>query len=121
MNPFADHSEFMTACDQTVGVHNPKQMLLYLALIEEELAELKLAMDNGDTVETLDGILDVLVTTIGCGLSRFSSSQIEGAWGEVFASNMSKLDPETKRAIKRHDGKVLKGPAYFKPDLGRFV
>jgi len=121
MNPFSDHSRFMTACDQTVGVHNPKQMRLYIALIEEELAELKTAMGAGDPVETLDGIVDVLVTTIGCGLSQFSVPQLESAWDEVFRSNMSKLHPTTKVAIKRDDGKVLKGPDYFKPNLRQFV
>lgn len=121
MNPFADQAEFMTACDQTVGVNNPKQMLLYIALIEEELAELKAAMGAGDPVETLDGVVDVLVTTVGCGLSVFSVHQLESAWEEVFGSNMSKLDPGTMRAIKRDDGKVLKGPAYYRPNLGQFV
>lgn len=121
MNPFADHAQFMTACDQSVGEPNPKQMLLYIRLIEEELAELKLAMGEADPLETLDGIIDVLVTTIGCGLSQFSVNQLESAWDEVWLSNMSKLDPVTRRAIKREDGKVLKGPDYFKPALAQFL
>ena len=39
----------------------------------------------------------------------------------VHESNMSKLDPETGKALKRADGKVLKGPAYHAPDLDHVV
>ena len=39
----------------------------------------------------------------------------------VHESNMSKLDPETGKPLKRADGKVLKGPAYHAPDLGHVV
>lgn len=117
----SDHAEFMEACGQTVGEVNPKQVLLYIRLIEEELDELKAALGDGDTVGVLDGVLDVLVTTIGAGLSQFRVDQLEAGWDEVFVSNMSKLDPETGRAIKRDDGKVLKGANYFKPNLGQFL
>ncbi|MFH9606883.1 hypothetical protein [Streptomyces sp. NPDC017448] len=39
----------------------------------------------------------------------------------VHASNMSKLDPATSQAILREDGKVLKGPGYFEPDITRIL
>ena len=39
---------------------------------------------------------------------------------EVHRSNMSKLDEDGK-PIYREDGKVMKGPNYFKPDLSKFV
>jgi hypothetical protein len=121
MNPFNDQSKFMLACGQTVGEPNDNQFSLYLDLIDEELAELHNAVRICDDVEILDAITDILVVTVGAGLSRFTPEQLTAAWNEVFASNMSKLDPETGKAIKREDGKVMKGPAYRKPDLGKIV
>lgn len=119
---FTDHATFMEACGQTTGVVNNQQAHLYYALIEEEFVdELRPALAAGDELEILDGVIDTLVTTIGLGLSYFAAEQLQAAWEEVLASNMSKLDPATGLAIKREDGKVLKGPAYFKPNLAQFI
>jgi NTP pyrophosphatase (non-canonical NTP hydrolase) len=121
MNPFNDQSKFMLACGQTVGEPNNKQLALYMKLIDEEVGELAEAVECNDDVEVLDAITDILVVTIGAGLSRFTPEQLTAAWNEVFASNMSKLDPKTGKAVKREDGKVMKGPAYRKPDLEKIA
>ena len=42
--------------------------------------------------------------------------KIEEVFEEIQRSNMSKLGADGK-PIYREDGKVLKGPAYFKPDI----
>ena len=43
---------------------------------------------------------------------------IEEVFKEIQASNMSKLGADGK-PIYREDGKVMKGPNYFKPNIKR--
>lgn len=67
--------------------------------------------------ETFDSDLDevlMLVTTLA------QKYDFEGAFNEVHRSNMSKLDSDGK-PVKRHDGKILKGPNYSPPNLAPFV
>ena len=45
---------------------------------------------------------------------------IEKVFDEIHASNMSKAD-ENGKAILREDGKILKGPGYFKPNIEKFL
>jgi len=45
---------------------------------------------------------------------------IEDIFDEIQASNMSKLG-EDGQPILREDGKILKGPHYFKPDINKFL
>lgn len=111
-NPFTDQAVFMKACDQTTGIFNEEQLHLYRNLIEEEVGELNEAVDEQNRVEILDALLDIMVVTIGALHSLGVDN--ENAWKEVIASNMSKIDPETGKVIKRDDGKVIK-PASFKP------
>lgn len=54
---------------------------------------------------------------VAYGLAAHIGIDIEAAFARVHAANMSKLDPETGKPLKREDGKVLKGPAYRPPDL----
>jgi hypothetical protein len=46
--------------------------------------------------------------------------KIEEVFREIQSSNMSKLDGNGE-PIYREDGKVLKGPNYFKPDLKKIL
>jgi len=64
-NPFRDQEKFMRACDQKVDAYAVSQYKMYLNLIEEEHAELKVAVANDDLVEQLDALIDILVVTIG--------------------------------------------------------
>ena len=43
------------------------------------------------------------------------------SFAEVHRSNMSKLGEDGKPILRESDGKVLKGPNYFKPDLSQFI
>jgi predicted HAD superfamily Cof-like phosphohydrolase len=45
---------------------------------------------------------------------------IEDVFNEIQASNMSKLGDDGKPVL-REDGKILKGPQYFRPDLTKFI
>jgi predicted HAD superfamily Cof-like phosphohydrolase len=118
-NPFRDQEKFMRACDQTVDNFNFKQFALYGALIDEEVTELKEAVNNNDQVETLDALIDILVVTIGAIHSL--GADAEGAWKEVMSTNFAKIDSESGKVRKREDGKVLKPLGWKGPELAQFL
>tara|TARA_B100000902_G_scaffold170289_1_gene164782 strand:+ start:161 stop:532 length:372 start_codon:yes stop_codon:yes gene_type:complete len=91
---------------------------LRLDLIEEELTELKEAMNNNDLLEVADALTDILYVTYGAG--HAFGINLDKCFEEVQNSNMSKLDENGKPIFNEH-GKVMKGPNYFKPDLSKFV
>lgn len=90
-------------------------------LLQEELDELKEALADGDIVETLDALTDLQYVLDGAFLSLGLHPVKETAFAEVHRSNMSKLGADGKPILRESDGKVLKGPNYFKPDLSQFI
>ena len=88
---------------------------LRVSLIEEELDELREAVADNDLVGIADALTDILYVTYGAGLAY--GIDLDECFLEVHESNMSKLG-ENGKPIYREDGKVLKGPNYFEPDLG---
>jgi predicted HAD superfamily Cof-like phosphohydrolase len=119
MSIFKDQETFMKASDQTVDHFNEAQYNLYLNLIREEFNELSVAESNNDLVEVTDAILDMIVVGVGALLS--AGVDVEGAWNEVIRSNMSKIDPDTGKVLKREDGKVLKPISWSPPNLKPFL
>jgi predicted HAD superfamily Cof-like phosphohydrolase len=91
---------------------------LRLELIEEELKELREAIGNADIVEVADALTDILYVTYGAG--HAFGIDLDKCFQEVQESNMSKLD-HNGEPIYREDGKVMKGPNYFSPDLASIV
>jgi len=87
-------------------------------LIKEELAELKEAMEKKDLLEVADALTDILYVTYGAG--HAFGIDLDKCFEEVQNSNMSKLD-ENGKPIYNEFGKVMKGPNYFKPNLGKFL
>jgi predicted HAD superfamily Cof-like phosphohydrolase len=87
-------------------------------LIKEELDELKVALDNKDFLEVADALTDILYVTYGAG--HAFGIDLDKCFQEVQSSNMSKLDKNGK-PIYNEDGKVMKGPGYFKPDLKKIL
>ena len=87
-------------------------------LINEELGELKVAMENNDLLEVADALTDILYVTYGAG--HAFGIDLDKCFDEVQSSNMSKLD-EKKNPIYNEAGKVMKGPNYFKPNLRKFI
>lgn len=118
-NPFRDQEKFMRACDQTVHNFNDTQYKLYRNLIAEEFTELNAAVAQGDRVEQLDALIDILVVTIGAIHSM--GADVEGAWKEVMKTNFAKIDKDTGKVRKREDGKVLKPMGWEPPNLKPFV
>lgn len=87
-------------------------------LIKEELEELFEAMGEKDLVEVADALTDILYVTYGAG--HAFGIDLDACFDEVQRSNMSKLGADGK-PIYREDGKILKGPNYFAPDLTKYV
>ena len=88
------------------------------SLIEEELSELKEAVNNKDITEVADALTDILYVTYGAGHAY--GIDLDKCFDEVQNSNMSKLD-ENGNPIYNENGKVMKGPNYFKPNLKKFL
>ena len=91
---------------------------LRLSLIQEELDELTKAMKENDILEVADALTDILYVTYGAGHAL--GIDLDKCLDEVQRSNMSKLSKDGK-PIYNENGKVMKGPGYFKPDLSKFI
>ena len=85
-------------------------------LMHEENEEYLEACKNGDLVEIADALGDMMYILCGTILSHGLQDKIENIFEEIQRSNMSKLGVDGK-PIYREDGKILKGPNYFKPDI----
>jgi predicted HAD superfamily Cof-like phosphohydrolase len=119
---FTDVRVFMNAAGQDIPPFNADesdQSRLYKKLIDEEYSEFIEAWEANDDVEKADACFDMMWVIVGYMHSRgWDTSAIwdEGSW-----SNLSKIDPITKRVIKREDGKVLKPEGWKPPDFSKFV
>ena len=91
---------------------------LRISLIDEELSELKKAMEEKNLEEVIDALTDILYVTYGAG--HAFGVNLDESFDEVQRSNMSKLD-KNKKPIYNDEGKVMKGPNYFKPDFSRLI
>ena len=91
---------------------------LRLSLIKEELKELEDSIHKKDLVEIADALTDILYVTYGAG--HDFGINLDRCFDEVQNSNMSKLDNDGK-PIYNENGKVMKGPNYFKPNLSKFI
>ena len=85
-------------------------------LMEEENKEYLHGCWNKDVVEVADALGDMLYILCGTILKHGLQHKIEEVFNEIQRSNMSKLGADGK-AIRRGDGKILKGPNYSPPDI----
>jgi len=90
--------------------------LLRFNLMKEENEEYLEAVQNNDIVEIADALGDMLYILCGTIIEHGLQDKIEAVFDEIQRSNMSKLGEDGK-PIYREDGKVLKGPNYFKPNF----
>ena len=97
---------------------NNKINELRISLINEELEELKKAIEDNDILEVADALTDILYVTYGAG--HAFGINLDKCFNEVQDSNMSKLGSDGK-PIYNESGKVMKGPNYFNPDLSKFL
>jgi predicted HAD superfamily Cof-like phosphohydrolase len=89
-------------------------------LMKEENEEYMQACVSGDLVEIADALGDQLYILCGTILKHGMQHIIADVFAEIHESNMSKLDAEGN-PILRGDGKIMKGPNYFKPNIGQFI
>ena len=122
MTNFLKVKEFMKTFGQEVlskpTLPDNKIIKLRLDLIKEELNELEDAIKNKNLVEIADALTDILYVTYGAG--HAFGINLDSCFDEVQNSNMSKLD-ENGNPIYNENGKVLKGPNYFEPNLKKFI
>lgn len=97
----------------SLGLEN--NMLRY-KLMREENEEYLEAANNDDLIEIADALGDMLYILCGTIIEHGLQNKIEEVFEEIQRSNMSKLG-EDGEPIYREDGKVLKGPNYFRPDI----
>lgn len=93
-----------------------KKNLLRYELMREENEEYLEAANNNDLVEVADALGDMLYILCGTIIEHGMQHKIEEVFNEIQRSNMSKLGADGK-PIYREDGKVLKGPDYFQPNI----
>lgn len=94
--------------------------MLRYELIREENEEYLEACRNKDLVEIADALGDQLYILCGTILRHGLQDKIVEVFDEIHRSNMSKLGEDGK-PIYREDGKVLKGPNYFKPNIASII
>ena len=97
----------------------PKNTLRF-DLMKEENEEYLEAANNNDMVEVADALGDMLYILCGTIIEHGMQHKIEAVFEEIQRSNMSKLG-EDGQPIYREDGKVLKGPNYFKPHIQQIL
>ena len=122
MSNFERVKKFMETFGQEIkekaSFPNDKITSLRYDLIKEELDEFKEAIDKKDIKEVADALTDILYVTYGAG--HAFGIDLDKCFEEVQNSNMSKLGNDGK-PIYNENGKVMKGPNYFKPNLKKFV
>jgi predicted HAD superfamily Cof-like phosphohydrolase len=94
--------------------------LLRFNLMKEENEEYLEAARNNDIVEVADALGDMLYILCGTIIEHGLQDKIEAVFNEIQRSNMSKLG-EDGQPIYREDGKVMKGPNYFKPNFDEIL
>jgi len=111
------HTAFKLGMNNTPVAHiGEDRNMLRFNLMKEENEEYLEAAQNCDMVEVADALGDMLYILCGTIIEHGMQDKIEEVFNEIQRSNMSKLGEDGK-PIYREDGKVLKGPNYFKPDI----
>ncbi len=111
------HEAFKLNAQQEPTINIPdERKKLRFELMKEENEEYLEAAQNNDVIEVADALGDMLYILCGTIIEHGMQDIIEEVFDEIQNSNMSKLGADGN-PIYREDGKVLKGPHYFKPDF----
>ncbi|MCM4158059.1 nucleoside triphosphate pyrophosphohydrolase family protein [Gramella sp. AN32] len=115
------HSAFgLGSNEKPVADLGERKNLLRFNLMKEENEEYLEAANNNDLIEVVDALGDMLYILCGTIIEHGMQYKIEQVFDEIQSSNMSKLGADGK-PIYREDGKVMKGPNYFKPDFSKIL
>ena len=122
MSNFFKVKEFMQKFKQEVkskpSFPDDNIIKLRINLIKEELLELEEALNEKNIEETADALTDILSVTSGAG--HAFGIDLDKCFDEVQKSKMSKLD-KFGNPIYNDQGKVMKGPLYFKPNFKKIL
>ena len=122
MSNFESVKKFMEKFGQEVKKNaefpSDKITKLRYDLIKEELDEFDQALKEKNLKEIADSLTDILYVTYGAG--HAFGIDLDKCFDEVQRSNMSKLGEDGK-PIYNEQGKVMKGPKYFQPNLEQFI
>tara|TARA_R100000951_G_C2649288_1_gene183809 strand:- start:2492 stop:2884 length:393 start_codon:yes stop_codon:yes gene_type:complete len=113
------NSSFGLPISKTPCLVEKDQYKLNYDLLKEELDEYIEACKKEDLVEICDSIVDMFYVLSGFIVKHGIDKQFLDMFFEVHKSNMSKL--ENGKVLKRHDGKVMKGSEYFRPNLKQYL
>ncbi len=115
------HTAFKLGMNKMPVAHiGDDRNMLRFNLMKEENEEYLEAAQNNDLVEVADALGDMLYILCGTIIEHGMQDKIEEVFNEIQRSNMSKLGADGK-PIYREDGKVLKGPNYFKPNIAEIL
>lgn len=116
--------EFQRTYHQPVGesptLVDESQYKLRYSLGKEELDEYLDACKEGSLVDIADALIDQLYILLGTMVVHGMQDVAKRIFDEVHSSNMSKLGEDGK-PIFREDGKILKGPNFFRPDIKSII
>ena len=105
--------------DPKANIGHEKNKLRF-NLMKEENEEYLNAANNNDLIEVADALGDMLYILCGTIIEHGFQYKIDEIFDEIQNSNMRKLGNDGK-PIYREDGKVLKGPNYFKPNIEKIL
>lgn len=114
------HETFGVPVEQVPHIPHRARWALRYHLLREEVDELLDGCEDMDTVAVADAITDILYVTFGAALEFGLGDKLETLFDEVHRSNMSKADADGN-PIYNDEGKVLKGPNYSPPDIGKIL
>lgn len=103
----------------TANLEKDKVLLRHRLMAEENGEYLEAAL-SGDLEQVADALGDMLYILCGTILEHGMQEVIEPVFEAIQKSNMSKLGSDG-RPVYRKDGKVLKGPGYESPEIGRVL
>lgn len=115
------HTAFKIGHSETpiADLGEAKKYLRY-NLMKEENEEYLDAVQKNDLIEIADALGDMMYILCGTIIEHGLQDKMEAVFDEIQRSNMSKLGEDGK-PIYREDGKVMKGPNYFKPDFSKLL
>jgi len=108
------HNTYNCNINERPALPDETERTLRIKLLKEEFEEYLSGEQNNDLTEISDALGDMLYIIYGTAISY--GIPIDAIFTEIHNSNMSKLGEDGK-PIYREDGKVMKGPNYFKPNI----
>jgi predicted HAD superfamily Cof-like phosphohydrolase len=105
---------------ETPVLIDANRTLLRFNLMAEENQEYLDAVNDNDIVGIADALGDMLYILLGTALEHGLHNHLDRIFNEIHRSNMSKMD-ENGNPIRREDGKILKGPKYFRPNITQII